>query len=220
MSGLVAGTYDGDCSPEERTWVRAKANVVLTNPEMLHSGILPHHGKWDTYLLRLDYVVIDELHTLRGIFGTHVAHLLRRLRRLCAHYGSHPTFIFSSATIGQPGRLASQLCGLDVAEVTDDGSPRGERLFALWNPPTDGSDLDTEGSTDRSRVSSNRETAAVVVELIAQGRRTIVFRRSRKGTEVVAADIRPSRPRAAGSGVGRGFINPAGRSVSATSCRT
>ena len=226
VPGLVAGTYDGDCSPEERTWVRAKANVVLTNPEMLHSGILPHHGKWDTYLLRLDYVVIDELHTLRGIFGTHVAHLLRRLRRLCAHYGSHPTFIFSSATIGEPGRLASQLCGLDVAEVTDDGSPRGERLFALWNPPLEddvdvdlrpvtdaaaaepdhrddiaiderGADeLATTTSGDGPRVSSNRESAAIAAELILHGRRTIAFCRSRKGTEIVAADVRRRLPEA------------------------
>ncbi len=289
VPGLVAGTYDGDCSPEERTWVRAKANVVLTNPEMLHSGILPHHGKWDTYLLRLDYVVIDELHTLRGIFGTHVAHLLRRLRRLCAHYGSHPTFIFSSATIGEPGRLASQLCGLDVAEVTDDGSPRGERLFALWNPPLEddvdvdlrpvpapdagggagtgiGTTLDPDADRDAAarrdpaadprldadrsaeagvrspghgtaerrhaatrhaavdepdhrddvavdergadelagatpagdgpRVSSNRESAAIAAELILHGRRTIAFCRSRKGTEIVAADVRRRLPEA------------------------
>lgn len=233
VPGLVAGTYDGDCSPEERTWVRNKANVVLTNPEMLHSGILPHHGKWDTFLLRLDYVVIDELHVLRGIFGTHVAHLLRRLRRLCAHYGSHPTFLFSSATIGEPGRLASQLCGLDVAAVTDDGSPRGERLFALWNPPLeDDVDVDLRAVTDADpaagdaaldepdhrddiaidergadevaataggdgpRVSSNRETAAIAAELILHGRRTIAFCRSRKGTEIVAADVRRRLPQA------------------------
>ena len=231
VPGLVAGTYDGDCTPEERTWVRGNANVVLTNPEMLHSGILPHHGKWDTFLLRLDYVVIDELHVLRGIFGTHVAHLLRRLRRLCAHYGSSPTFVFSSATIGQPGRLASQLCGLDVAEVTDDGSPRGERLFALWNPPleadvttgdlssvardadrrlavvdqpdhrddiaVDERDRDERadaGSADGPRVSSNREVATIAAELIVHGRRTIAFCRSRKGTEIVAADVRRRLP--------------------------
>ena len=240
VPGLVAGTYDGDCTPEERTWVRGHANVVLTNPEMLHSGILPHHGKWDTFLLRLDYVVVDELHVLRGIFGTHVAHLLRRLRRLCAHYGSSPTFVFSSATIGRPGRLASQLCGLDVAEVTDDGSPRGERLVALWNPPLDDGrddDLDDDpggppgagAGEDRGvgpsgprlaavdqpdhrddiavderdptpvgaggpRVSSNREAATIAAELILHGRRTIAFCRSRKGTEIVAADVRRRLP--------------------------
>ncbi len=213
---LVAATYDGDSGPEERTWVRANANVVLTNPEMLHHGILPHHGRWATFLMRLDYVVIDELHVLRGVFGTHVAHLLRRLRRLCAVYGSDPTFIFSSATIGQPGRLASELCGLDVAEVTDDGSPRGCRRFLLWNPtagaspvqpidaaPTPGS---TPGSTpgpvlapDRvvgsgKAPSANRETAALMAELIARGSRTITFCRSRKGTELIAAEVRRRLP--------------------------
>ena len=151
---LVAATYDGDSGPEERTWVRGNANVVLTNPEMLHHGILPHHGRWATFLMRLRYVVIDELHMLRGVFGTHVAHLLRRLRRLCARYGSDPTFIFSSATIGEPGRLASELCGLDVAEITDDGSPRAARRFVLWNPTrcsTPGPPSPSCGPTTRHR---------------------------------------------------------------------
>ena len=111
------------------------ANVVLTNPEMLHSGILPHHARWATFLMRLQYVVVDELHVLAWIFGWHVAHVLRRLRRLCAVYGSSPTFVFTSATIGSPQQLAGDLCGLDVCAVLDDGSPRGERLVALWNPP-------------------------------------------------------------------------------------
>jgi DEAD/DEAH box helicase domain-containing protein len=183
VPGLVAATYDGDCSPEERTWVRANANVVLTNPEMLHVGLLPHHAKWATFFLRLRYVVIDELHTLRGIFGSHVAHLLRRLRRICAHYGSSPTFVFTSATIGQPGRLASELCGLPVEEVTDDGSPRGERIFVLWNPAGD----DVEGGRSTS---SARDTAELMSALVTRGHRTIAFCRSRKGTELVAADVK------------------------------
>jgi len=148
---------------------------------------------------------------LRGVFGTHVAHLLRRLRRLCAHYGAEPTFIFSSATIGRPGRLASDLCGLPVTEVLDDGSPRGERLVALWNPPrlqqgeraplardAEGWELDDpEGATpdaDAPRVSPNVETAALVGELVRQHRRTIAFCRSRKGTEVVASAARHRLP--------------------------
>jgi DEAD/DEAH box helicase domain-containing protein len=180
---MVAATYDGDCGPEERTWVRGHANVVLTNPEMLHSGLLPHHARWATFFLRLRYVVVDELHTLRGVFGSHVAHLLRRLRRVCAHYGASPTFVFSSATIGEPGRLASELCGLPVEEVTDDGSPRGERLFLLWNPGAD------QEETGRS-VSSARDTAELVSGLVTHGHRTIAFCRSRKGTELVAADVR------------------------------
>ena len=106
-----AGTYDGDATSEERAWIREHANVVLTNPEMMHAGLLPRHAKWDTFFMRLRVVVIDELHVLRGVFGTHVAHVLRRLRRICHHYGSDPTFVFTSATIGQPERLASALCG-------------------------------------------------------------------------------------------------------------
>ncbi|HZB71234.1 MAG TPA: DEAD/DEAH box helicase, partial [Acidimicrobiales bacterium] len=134
VPGLLPACYDGDTGPEERAWARRSASVVLTNPDMLHVGLLPHHGRWATFLKRLRYVVVDELHTLRGIFGSHVAHLLRRLRRVCAAYGSSPTFVFCSATIGAPEVLASDLCGLPVVPVTDDGSPRGERLFALWNP--------------------------------------------------------------------------------------
>ena len=116
---------------------------------MLHVGILPFHGRWATFLRRLHYVVVDELHVFRGIFGTHVAHVLRRLRRLCARYGALLTFIFSSATIGEPAALASALCGLSVRPVVDDGSPRGERLFALWNPPLLDADTGTRGSTER-----------------------------------------------------------------------
>jgi DEAD/DEAH box helicase domain-containing protein len=207
---LVAATYDGDCSPEQRTWVRSNANVLLTNPEMLHHGILPHHGRWATFLMRLRYVVIDELHVMRGVFGTHVAHLLRRLRRLCLHYGSDPVFIFSSATIGAPSRLASELCGLDVAEVTDDGSPRGERRFVLWNPRAiadpvvdlrvvpdpdrpDRPDL-PDGDDPHRSSSANRETATLVAELIRRGHRTIAFCRSRKGTELIAAEVRRRLP--------------------------
>ena len=100
------------------TWVRRNANVVLTNPEMLHCGLLPHHERWATFLMRLRYVVIDELHVLRGVFGTHVGHVLRRLLRLCEHYGSRPTFAFSSATIGSPDRLASELIGAPMLSMT------------------------------------------------------------------------------------------------------
>jgi DEAD/DEAH box helicase domain-containing protein len=187
VPGLVPVTYDGDTPSNERTWARRHANVVLTNPDMLHVGILPHHGRWATFLMRLRYVVLDELHTLRGIFGSHVAHLLRRLRRLCAYYGSDPTFIFGSATIGEPAVLASALCGLPVAAVDDDGSPRGERLFALWNPP-----LTDERSG--ARASSNAETAEVLTALVSAGYRGIAFARSRKGSELVASYARRRLP--------------------------
>ena len=135
FDNVVAGTYDGDSTPEQKTWVRSTANVVLSNPEMLHASMLPGHQRWAKFLGHLEHVVIDELHVLRGIFGTHVAHLLRRLRRMCHHYGSDPRFIFTSATIGEPGLLASQLCGMPVTEVTNDGSPRGQRTLVMVNPP-------------------------------------------------------------------------------------
>ena len=192
--GLVGATYDGDSSTPERTWVRRHANVVFTNPDMLHCGLLPHHARWATFLMRLRYVVVDELHVFRGVFGTHMSHLLRRLRRVCALYGSSPTFVFCSATIGHPATLASALCGLDVAEITDDGSPRGERLFALWNPPL----LD---ETSGARASANATTADLVTELVTHDCRTMAFCRSRKGTELVAADISRRLPPALASTV-------------------
>ncbi|HEX4904222.1 MAG TPA: DEAD/DEAH box helicase [Acidimicrobiales bacterium] len=187
IPGLVAATYDGDTGIDERSWTRRNANVLLTNPDMLHVGLLPYHERWATFLMRLRYVVVDELHVLRGIFGTHVAHLLRRLRRVCAHYGSDPTFLFGSATIGEPDRLAAALCGKDVESITDDGSPRGERLFALWNTPL----LDPATG---ARGSTNVETASVLSVLVGDDRRAIAFCRSRKGTELVAADTQRRVP--------------------------
>jgi DEAD/DEAH box helicase domain-containing protein len=187
VPGLVPCCYDGDTGIEVRTWARRHASVLLTNPDMLHVGLLPHHGRWATFLMRLQYVVVDELHVLRGIFGTHVAHVLRRLRRVCQSYGSDPTFVFGSATIGEPAALASSLCGKEVTAVTDDGSPRGERLFALWNPPL----LDESSG---ARGSANVETAALLSSLVGDDRRAIAFCRSRKGTEVVAADTRRRLP--------------------------
>jgi DEAD/DEAH box helicase domain-containing protein len=187
VPGLVPACYDGDTGPEERTWARRHATALLSNPDMLHVGLLPHHARWATFLMRLRYVVVDELHVLRGVFGTHVAHVLRRLRRVCAHYGSDPTFVFGSATIGEPATLASALCDKKVVAVTDDGSPRGERLFALWNPPL----LDDESG---ARASANVETAALLSTLVGDDRRAIAFCRSRKGTELVAADARRRLP--------------------------
>jgi len=177
--GLTPAVYDGDTPSEMRTWARRHANAILTNPDMLHVGILPNHARWATFLMRLRYVVVDELHMLRGIFGTHIAHVLRRLRRLCAHYGSSPTFVFGSATIGKPAELASALCGLPVTEVSDDGSPRGERLFAVWEPPL----IDEAAG---ARAPANGEVAMLLAGLVEADRRAIAFMRSRKGTELVA----------------------------------
>lgn len=186
VPGLCAATYDGDTAAEMRTWARSNANVILTNPEMLHCGLLPQHGRWATFLMRLRYIVVDELHIFRGVFGTHAAHLLRRLLRVCETYGSAPTVVFTSATIGSPGELASALCGHRVHTVDDDGSPRGERLVALVDP--------SRINGPAGQRSPNRVTADLVADLVANGRRTLAFCRSRAGTEVVAADIARRHP--------------------------
>lgn len=185
--GVRAAAYDGDASAEERTWARKHATVVLTNPEMLHSGLLPHHERWAAFLGRLQVVVIDELHTFRGVFGSHAAQLLRRLRRLAAHHGADPVFVCGSATIGQPQALASALTGVDVVPVVDDGSPCGPRVVAMWQPPL----LDERTG---ARASAHREAAAVVAGLVDAGHTTLGFARSRRGVEVVAADVRRRLP--------------------------
>lgn len=179
VPGLKAVTYDGDTPTDDRAWARRNANVVLTNPEMLHVGMLPSHKRWATYFMRLRYVVVDELHSLRGIFGSQVAHVLRRLQRVCEHYGSSPTFCFASATIGNPGELASALCGRRVTAITDDGSPRAERALACWQRPL----LDEHSG---ARASANAETAELLTAFVRDGHQTLAFARSRRGAELVA----------------------------------
>ncbi len=185
IDSVRAAAYDGDCSPEERSWIRANANVVLTNPEMLHYAMLANHRRWADTLHRLQYVVVDELHVLRGVFGSHVANVLRRLVRLCHHYGSDPTFVFCSATVGEPARLATELCGRSVIEITDDASPRGPRHVVLWNP----TELDPDRSTG-AMTSMTAEAVTLTAQLIAAGHRTLVFCRSRRGAELVAQRLR------------------------------
>ena len=202
--GVRAGAYDGDAGNEERAWIRKEATVVMTNPEMLHCGLLPHHDRWAAFLGRLRYVVVDELHTFRGIFGSHVAHVLRRLRRLARHYGADPVFVCCSATIGEPARLATEVCGVPVEAVFDDGSPAGEKVVSIWNPKGDASDppddapATAEAAADdgrrRRRPSSHQATAAVMADLVVSGQRTIAFCRSRRATELVAADVRRRLP--------------------------
>ena len=178
LKELVPAVYDGDTEPEARTWARRHANVVLTNPDMLHVGILPGHARWARFLGNLGLVVVDELHTYRGIFGSHVALVLRRLRRLAAHYGAHPTFAFSSATIGNPGELASRLTGLPTVTVDDDASPAGAKQVVVWNPP-----LEDTGTGERRSALS--EATDLLVDLVRRGHHTIAFTRSRKGVELV-----------------------------------
>ncbi|MFD3547569.1 DEAD/DEAH box helicase [Streptomyces sp. NPDC058655] len=176
--------YDGDTPVEEREWVRQYANYVLTNPDMLHRGILPAHARWSSFLRALRYVVIDECHTYRGVFGSHVAQVLRRLRRLCARYGSDPVFLLASATAGDPAGAASRLTGKRVIEITDDASPRGELVFALWEPP-----LLSELRGERGapvRRTATAETADLLTDLVVQGVRTVAFVRSRRGAELIA----------------------------------
>ena len=175
---VKAATYDGDTPPDERARVRRSTNVLLTNPDMLHVGILPSHERWADFFHRLDYVVVDEMHSLRGIFGTHVAMILRRLRRIARHYGATPTFVFGSATIGNPADLATGLCGLDVNVIDDDASPVGVQTVALWNPPVTDLDLNR-------RRSSLAESTDIFLELVRRDVNTISFARSRKATELM-----------------------------------
>ena len=183
VSQISPATFDGDTPYEQRTWIRNRCNTILTNPEMIHGSILPNHSQWARFFRRLQFVVIDELHVLRGVFGSHVSHILRRLLRVARHYGSEPTFCFTSATIGEPGVLATELCGLEVREIDNDGSPHGARTFALLNPPL----LDPVSG---ARSSTNSETACAVAALVDAGHRTIAFAQSRKGTELIAGDVR------------------------------
>ncbi|MCK8677950.1 DEAD/DEAH box helicase [Streptomyces lichenis] len=175
--------YDGDTPVEEREWVRQYANYVLTNPDMLHRGILPAHPRWSSFLRSLRYVVVDECHTYRGVFGSHVAQVLRRLRRVCERYGSSPVFLLASATSAEPGASAGRLTGLPVTEVADDASPRGELVFALWEPPL--TELEGEQGAPVRRTAT-AETADLLTDLTVQGVRSVAFVRSRRGAELIS----------------------------------
>ncbi len=135
LPGIAAATYDGDTPFDERSWIRAHANLVLANPDLVHRSMLPSHRQWASFFRGLRFVVIDECHGYRGVFGAHVAQIIRRLRRVAARYGSSPVFVLASATVSEPAASASRLIGLDVAAVTDDASPRGAARFVLWEPP-------------------------------------------------------------------------------------
>jgi DEAD/DEAH box helicase domain-containing protein len=143
---LRPAIYDGDTPVEQRRQIRRTANAILTNPDMLHVGVLPHHDRWGDVLANLRYVVIDEAHVYRGVFGSHVANVLRRLRRLARIYGSEPQFLLASATISNPGELALQLLGLPVTVIGADGAPRADRTVVLWNPPLLDVELGLRGS--------------------------------------------------------------------------
>ncbi len=185
IPGLRAAAYDGDTPPDERRWIRDHCQYVLTNPDLLHHSLLPGHERWAPFLRSLSYVVIDECHVYRGVFGSHLAALLRRLRRVAARYGASPTFILASATVADPAAQASALIGMPVRAVVLDGSPRESMTFGLWEPALDRRD----GSHRRSAVA---ETADLLTDLVVDGVQTVAFARSRAGVEAVAASARRS----------------------------
>jgi DEAD/DEAH box helicase domain-containing protein len=184
MPGVRPAAVDGDNDREERAWARDHATWVLANPDICHRTLLPSHERWARFFGGLRYVVIDECHHYRGVFGSHVAHVLRRLRRLAAHYGADPTFVLASATVSEPETTASRLTGLPVTPVTVDGSPRLGAHVALWEPPLLDGGRGTDGQIRRS---ATTEAAELLTDLVVAGIRTLVFVRSRRAAETVAA---------------------------------
>ena len=176
-------TFDGDTPATARKAIRNAGHVIVTNPDMLHSGILPHHTRWVKLFENLRYIVIDEVHHYKGIFGSHLANLIRRVKRLCAFYGTNPTFICCSATVANPGELASRLIGEPVECINESGAPHGERHLVLYNPPVVNKELGI-------RQSYVKEAARIALELIRRGVQTIVFTRSRVRVELILTYLR------------------------------
>jgi DEAD/DEAH box helicase domain-containing protein len=183
VPGLAACTHDGDSPREQRDWARDHAEYVLTNPDMLHHSLLPGHARWARFFSQLRYVVVDECHHYRGVFGAHVALVLRRLRRVAASYGANPTFVLASATVAEPSVSAGRLTGLEVEAVTEDSSARGAVALGLWEPPFTAYEGENGAPVRRS---ATAETADLLADLVASGIRTLAFVRSRKGAEWVA----------------------------------
>lgn len=189
LAGIFAAPYDGDTPQEARAGIRDRARFILSNPDMVHHSLSAHHQQFSRFLRKLRFIVIDECHSYRGVFGAHISLVIRRLLRICAHYGANPTIIAASATMREPAAHAQRLCGLPFAEVTADGSPAGSRTIALWEPgllnDPDAESSDAAGMTTIRRAAST-EAAQLMGSLIAQGARTITFVRSRAGSEFVA----------------------------------
>ncbi|HEX3805587.1 MAG TPA: Zn-binding domain-containing protein, partial [Gaiellaceae bacterium] len=175
---LKPAIYDGDTPTEQRWQIRKWSNVILTNPDMVHVGVLPNHDRWGDVLANLRYVVVDEAHVYRGVFGSHVANVLRRLRRLARVYGSEPQFLLASATISNPGELGAALLGDQVTVIGDDAAPRSERTIVLWNPPLLDAELGLRGS-------ALAEAAKLQAALVERGLRTLTFAKSRKAAELI-----------------------------------
>nr|WP_244857302.1 DEAD/DEAH box helicase [Halorhodospira halophila] len=192
--GVRAYTFDGDTPGDARKAVRTRGDVVVSNPDMLHQGVLPHHTKWAQLFEQLRYVVVDEMHTYRGVFGSHVANLFRRLRRVCRFYGADPVFIFTSATIANPGELAGRLIGeAGIEAITESGAPAGEKRLLLWNPPVIDPDLGI-------RASARSQTTRIARLAVRSGLKAILFARSRLMVEVLTKYLKdvfdrdPRRP--------------------------
>jgi len=176
--GVRAFTFDGDTPGDARKAVRTRGDIVVSNPDMLHQGILPHHTKWAQFFESLRFVVIDEMHSYRGVFGSHVANVLRRLQRICRFYGSEPQFILCSATIANPAELAGELIAADVAAITESGAPQGAKHLLLWNPPVVNPDLGI-------RASARSQTTRIAKQALKRGLKSIVFAQSRLMVEVL-----------------------------------
>jgi DEAD/DEAH box helicase domain-containing protein len=170
--------YDGDTESSRRWQIRKWSNLILTNPDMLHVGVLPHHDRWGDVLHNLRYVVVDEAHVYRGVFGSHVGNVLRRLRRLARIYGADPQFLLASATIANPGELARRLLGVEATTIEQDGAPKAERTILLWNPPLTDEELGL-------RASALGEAARLMASLVERGVRTLCFAKSRKSAELI-----------------------------------
>jgi DEAD/DEAH box helicase domain-containing protein len=175
---LRAAIYDGDTASERRWQVRKWANLILSNPDMLHVGLLPHHDRWGDVFSNLAYVIVDEAHVYRGVFGSHVGNVLRRLRRLARVYGAEPQFLLASATIANPGELGARLLGVETTVVGDDAAPRAERTVALWNPPLTDEELGV-------RASALGEASKLMADLVSRGLRTLCFAKSRRAAELI-----------------------------------
>ncbi|HEX2948865.1 MAG TPA: DEAD/DEAH box helicase [Armatimonadota bacterium] len=176
---VLAGVYDGDTPAALRRRLRDHGSVLFTNPDMLHAGLLPQHARWASFLSRLKYLVLDELHVYSGIFGSNMTNVLRRFFRVCAHYGSHPQIIACSATIGNPQELAEQLSGLPFTAIDEDGSPRGKRTYVFWNPPVE------RARQWRSRRSANVEAHELMAMLVQRDVRTITFSKAHVTAELI-----------------------------------
>lgn len=184
VASIVSGTYDGDTPDNARVAIRNRAQVMISNPDMLHIGILPHHTKWAEFFENLCFVIIDEMHTYRGIFGSHVANVIRRLKRIAAFYGARPQFVLTSATIGNPGQLAEALIEEPVSLVTGDGSARGPRHFLIYNPPLVDPDLGL-------RASMVGESVRLAEDLLSYDLQSIIFGRTRRTVEVMLKYLDP-----------------------------